>query len=133
MSLDDLLEELKKEYLATFPAKIVLIRELFAKKAYTELETEYHKLKGTGRTHGLPEVTQLGELVERLCEVERAALPHAVPRSLDILARIRETRDKGEAYDIEKDPDFLLIVRLVMTAGLTPKKLKGPPKPKPRG
>ncbi len=131
MSLDDLLEELKKEYLATFPAKIVLIDSLYKTQAFTELETEYHKLKGTGRTYGFPEVTQLGEVVERLCEVDREALRVAVPLSLTILTRIQKQREAGEILDIESDPDFLVIVRLVMTASLVPLPPSSPPKTKP--
>ena len=121
MSLDDLLAELKKEYLATFPSKIVLIEHLWDIQAIIELETEYHKLKGTGRTYGLPEVSQIGEVMERLCTAELDALRVAVPHSVNILAKIQATRETGEVFDIENDPEFLLIVRLVMTAGKTPK------------
>ncbi len=116
MSLKELLAELQKEYLATFPAKVVLISDLWRKREMTELETEYHKMKGTGRTYGLPEVSQVGEALERLCEVAPDQLEKAVPLSLQVLTKIRAHRERGETLSVEIDPDFQAIVQLVMKA-----------------
>lgn len=122
MSLQDLLKELQKEYLGSFPEKIANLEALLKSGQLDDLTTEYHKLKGTGRTYGLPEVTQLGELLESIAEhdaVEDPAgranrLQVAVPVSLRILERIRLSRTTtGEEYALDTDPDFLLILSVL--------------------
>lgn len=118
MSMKALLAELQKEYLASFPAKITTIRALWKAGKLEELHTEYHKLKGTGRTYGLPEVTQLGEALETICESKShdvaEILETAIPISLAILDRIRMARDKGEVHQLDNDRDFGVLVEFVM-------------------
>ena len=122
MSLQKLLADLQKDYLASFQLKMTTIDSLWkiaqVDQKFADLETEYHKLKGTGRTYGLPEVTQLGEALERLCEIDRDSLQVAVPLSLRLLALIQETRDKGQPLLIEAQQDFRVIRDLVIKANL---------------
>jgi HPt (histidine-containing phosphotransfer) domain-containing protein len=114
--LKDLLAELQKNYLDSIPEKIINLEMLWKSERLDELTTEYHKLKGTGRTYGLPEVTQLGEVMEYLCENQPsnpAAEPHktlgvVVPASLLILERIRKSRvEKSSEYLLEDDAEYL--------------------------
>ena len=119
-SLEDLLSELRKEYVATIPAKVRLIDHLWSLREMTDLETEYHKLKGTGRTYGLGEITQIGEAVERLCEKAPHHLGQAVPLSLALLQRVQAAREHGKALDLEKDADFQTIVALVTSSDSKP-------------
>ena len=122
MSLQKLLADLQKDYLASFQTKMTTIDALWKSARFVDLETEYHKIKGTGRTYGLPEVTQLGEALERLCEVDREALKVAVPLSLNLLVQIQDSRAKGQPFMIESDQDFRVINELVLKANLkTPK------------
>jgi hypothetical protein len=120
MSLTELLAQLQKDYLATFPDKIKNLGTLWKTERITDLETEYHKLKGTGRTHGLPEVSQLGEAMERLCETDRKApypvLTIAVPISLEIFDKIRQSRERGEAFRLETEPGFAKLVAMVQAS-----------------
>jgi chemotaxis protein histidine kinase CheA len=122
-SLTALLAELQKNYLASFNEKAVNLEHLWKTGKLEELTTEYHKLKGTGRTYGLPEVTQLGEVLESICEYHvglhdemalTAALANAVPVSLRLLDRIQTSRTSaGEEYLLDTDPDFLLLLSLL--------------------
>lgn len=114
MSLKALLAELQKEYVASIPNKIATISEYWRTQNLEDLQTEYHKLKGTGRTYGLPEVTQLGEALEALCLESRTSLPVAVPLSLNILERIRSHRELGNQIRLEEDRDFQVIIELVV-------------------
>ena len=117
MSLKDVLAELQKDYVTSIPRKSEAISEHWRLGNILDLQTEYHKLKGTGRTYGLPEVTQLGEALEALCMTHRASLSVAVPLSIAILERIRSHRVQGAQHNLEEDHDFRVIVELVMNAG----------------
>lgn len=134
-SLQALLAELQRDYLASFAEKTVNLEKLWKSERLEELTTEYHKLKGTGRTYGLPEVTNLGEVLESICEYNvelndppklAEALATAVPLSLKLLERIRFSRTQmGEEFVLENDSDFLLLL------GLLPKRKPGPPPGRP--
>lgn len=109
MSLDDVLSELRKTYLEALPARADLIEKLMTERKYDEVETEFHKLKGTGKTYGLPEVTAIGELTERLVEHGPKLAEIAVPAALNALRKVRTARDSGSPFDINSDPDFLFL------------------------
>ena len=116
-SLQEILAGLQKSYLASMPDKITLIEALWQAKDFEKLETEYHKLKGTGRTYGLPEFTQLGEILERICMTDSKSLPQAVPFSLSLLSRMRNARVQGTSITLDDEPEFQLLVKLVDVAG----------------
>jgi HPt (histidine-containing phosphotransfer) domain-containing protein len=113
VSIHALLAELQKNYLAALPEKVTLIEDLWKDGKLDLLRTEYHKLKGTGRTYGLPEITQIGAALERLCESAKAELVRAVPMSTKLLRRIGDQRTKGETPVLDHDPDFQAIVAMV--------------------
>ncbi len=128
MSLKDLLAELQKEYLATFPEKTAAIERFWRESKLEDLESEFHKIKGTGRTYGLPEVSLLGELMEKLCQarthensdpLQTEALEHlktAIPLAAAILERIRQSRAQGSGLTLEEDPDYQALTRLLTAA-----------------
>ncbi len=62
--------ELKAEYLQKFPVKLKILKELTELRSWQELENEYHKLKGTGKTFGFPEVSLVCEKLEGLALTE---------------------------------------------------------------
>lgn len=112
MSLDDILAELRKTYLDALPARADLIESLFNKGEYSEVETEFHKLKGTGKTYGLPEVTAIGEVAERLCENGSTSADESVPAALRALRKVSTARASGAPLNLENDPDFLYLSEL---------------------
>jgi HPt (histidine-containing phosphotransfer) domain-containing protein len=122
MSLQDLLAELQKEYLASITDKVSMIETLWRGSQLEELETEFHKMKGTGSTYGLPEISQLGEAMERLCEINRPALDNTVPLAMALLSRIQAQRQRGEAFAIEADPDFRIVQNTVIASIQDPRK-----------
>jgi len=115
-SLKDVLAGLQKAYLASMPEKIQNLELLWNKRQLDLLKTDYHKLKGTGRTYGFPEITSLGAAMERLCEIDQPSLERAVPISLKLMNRIRDTRAAGQALDLDQEPDFKTIVTMVEKA-----------------
>lgn len=112
MSLDDVLSELRKTYLEALPARADMIEGLFKNRQYIEVETEFHKLKGTGKTYGLPEVTSIGEVAERLCENGSTSADESVPAALNALRKVTVARAKGAPLDLTSDPDFLYLTEL---------------------
>jgi HPt (histidine-containing phosphotransfer) domain-containing protein len=118
-SLKDVLKELQKNYLASMPEKISNLELLWSKRELDLLKTDYHKLKGTGRTYGFPEITALGAALERLCEIDQASLERAVPLSVNLMKRIRDLRAQDLALDLDKEPDFQVIVSMVEAADRT--------------
>jgi HPt (histidine-containing phosphotransfer) domain-containing protein len=115
-SLKDVLAELQKNYLASMPEKIQNLEKLWSERKLELLKTDYHKLKGTGRTYGFPEITSLGAAMERLCEIDQSSLERAVPISVKLMTRIRDLRSKGQALDLDQEPDFKIIVTMVEAA-----------------
>lgn len=115
-NLNDVLKQLQKTYLASMPEKIANLELLWSKKQLDLLKTDYHKLKGTGRTYGFPEISSLGAALERLCEIDQPSLERAVPISLKLMNRIKELRAKDQALDLDKEPDFQAIVAMVEAA-----------------
>lgn len=120
MSLDDVLSELRKTYLEALPARADLIEKLMSEQKYDEVETEFHKLKGTGKTYGLPEVTAIGEVTERLVEHGSTSAEESVPAALNALRKVRTARDAGSPLDLTSDPDFLYLSELAREIHDTP-------------
>lgn len=104
--IEDLLKALREEYLESIPAKVTLIREQVAAGKTSDLRDSYHKLKGTGRTYGLPEISELAEICEILC---RDGHPQAHQAALDgaaLLHDIHAARQKGESLKLDTDARF---------------------------
>ena len=84
-NLKDVLADLKADYLKTLPAKIEKIKTLTFHQSWEQLADEYHKLKGTGKTYGFPEITLVCEKLEKLSQekwAETKNQSHASPLSL---------------------------------------------------
>src|SRR5438270_2952319 len=106
MSLDKILADLKKEYLDGLPTRLAGIRQHLRDGALDVLEDEFHKLKGTGRTYGIPEISDVGEITEHICGDARQHVRTAVPLALDLLSDIHEARIRQETFDVKADPRF---------------------------
>lgn len=107
--LNELLSQLRTEYIATIPEKIKTLQNLLSGKQYEPLRNEFHKLKGTGKTYGVPEITKLCEVVERLCTVQTTELHWVIPAAVGILHKIHQTRQRQSEYAVDQDLDFIKI------------------------
>lgn len=88
MDISDILAQLKKEFIESFPEKIILIENLIKQKDYKSLELEFHKFKGIGSTYAFPEITEMGKHVEQLIKNKSANADKAALESLKILILI---------------------------------------------
>lgn len=99
-----ILEKLKADYLKNLPPRIEQMEELWLKSEHKLLKTEFHKLKGTGKTYGLPEVSDLGLVAEELVQTE--ARSQAVPVIFDLLRKIHSERVGGKVFDLGTSTEF---------------------------
>lgn len=104
--LNHLFAELKGEYLDSFPEKIETIRQFWESGDRTGLHNEFHKIKGTGTTYGLPEVTDIAEILEEMCEQECEKLGAGIVIALDLLQKICQSYKFDVEFDLHKDPLF---------------------------
>lgn len=110
--LNDLFAELKGEYLDTFPEKIEAIRNFWQAHNRDGLHNEFHKIKGTGTTYGIPEVTAIAEMLEELCENDSEKLGSAVMVSLELFHKVSQSYKFGQEYDLYKDPLYKAVKQI---------------------
>lgn len=111
-ALTDLLAELKAEYLIALPGKIAKLKLLTEKAEWGELSEEYHKMKGTGKTYGYPEVSLICEKMEFLAQHHHGQQQALFKQALEVLERVRQSYEDNVPYDLKADSSAQLILRL---------------------
>lgn len=109
MSFEDLLKSLQRDYLASLPEKVVNIRAQIDAAAVADLRESFHKLKGTGRTYGLPDVSLLAETVEGICIHRPVEAVKACTVATGILEDIYSVHSRGEVFQLQADARFAQI------------------------
>ncbi len=127
MNIEELMKQLKREYIDTLPTKKAKVLELFRHNQLVELETEFHKMKGSGKTYGLGEVSQFGEIFEMICMDLPSALPTVMPLALELIDEIYRLQNLNQSFDILQSKQYIYIQSLLAVldnrgADLTPKK-----------
>lgn len=102
--LSEVLAELKAEYLQSLPVKIAKLEKLLAEEAWSDLTEEFHKLKGTGKTYGFPEISILCEKLEVLSSSKETQKTVLFEQALLLFHKMRASYNKGETFDLERDP-----------------------------
>ena len=109
VDIENLMKELRQTYLDGLPEKLQSLSDLKDQKNWSELENEFHKLKGTGRTYGLPEVTRIGELMEKICKQGGTDITDHVEASIELLELLRIKKLDNQSLDIENHPLLISI------------------------
>ncbi len=109
MSIDEVMAELRQEYVREIPQKLKKIQELLSEQNWKELRNEFHKLKGSGSSYSLPEITELGSFVEKNLNEDNGK--DTIERSLKILHKIYESRISEQAFSLEKNQDWIDLQR----------------------
>jgi len=104
--MEDLLKALHVEYVAELPAKITSIEHLVREQKAEDVREAFHKLKGTGKTYGLPEVSELAAIVEATCIADAAVGLAMASVATDILRDIAAARRDERPYSLSADPRF---------------------------
>ena len=116
MNFDEMMAELRTEYLATFPQKFLEIEAHLSAADFSRLRDDFHKLKGTGKTYGIPEISELCAITEKIClnAANAPATPGdstsnastSVNLALSILRKIIATRQAGRELNLASIEEF---------------------------
>lgn len=112
MSIDDLLKELQQEYIQSIPEKIKELKEFTQKNDLDNLINTFHKLKGSGKTYGLDEVTLLGQFFEGWMREKKEKVVPFVPKAIEILDRIHAARAQSKPYSLDTDAEYQKLLSL---------------------
>lgn len=112
MSIDDLLKELQQEYIQSIPEKIKELKDFTQQNDMENLLNTFHKLKGSGKTYGLDEVTLLGQFFEIWMREKKEKVIPFVPKAVEILERIHEARVNSKPYSLDTDSEYQKLLSL---------------------
>jgi HPt (histidine-containing phosphotransfer) domain-containing protein len=101
-----MLKSLQQEYLASIPEKVLAIEMQIQKSDVNNVRESFHKLKGTGRTYGIPEVSDLAAVVEAVCIEHPVNGLAAAGMAIAILRDIYSQRKQHGAYNFATDKRF---------------------------
>lgn len=101
-----MMAELREEYLASFDEKFNLMRGFLEGLDWYSLELEFHKLKGTGSTYGVPEVTELCQLLETHCREKQVVSEETLNKAIELLEEIRKKYTANSAFELGSDPRY---------------------------
>lgn len=101
--LSTVLAELKSEYLLILPHKIELLKKLTTEKNWKDLSEEYHKLKGTGKTYGYPEISTVSEILESLASQKSGHNAILFNDAIFLFERILNSYKKNEPFPLNND------------------------------
>jgi len=111
MSFEDMMKELQKEYIENLPNKITAIQSHFEKMDVTALEDAFHKIKGTGKTYGVPELSTLAKVLEKACKDDHN-VKEILPPTILVLKKIETSRKDGNEFKIEDETLFEDILKI---------------------
>ncbi|MBK8204349.1 MAG: Hpt domain-containing protein [Bdellovibrionales bacterium] len=103
---DDLMKNLRVEYLESLPSKLNELETSLRSRNLESLREDFHKLKGTGKTYGFPEISELGEMIERLLIEQPQNFDQIVPEAIEILKDIHKERLASRSFDLRSDGRF---------------------------
>lgn len=106
---EQMMRELREDYIKSIPHKIMDIELHLAGKMWPELRNDFHKLKGTGRTYGIPEISTLCEPVEKICVNKPDLVATIVPSALELLKEIYSQRLANKEFLLENQPAYVHI------------------------
>lgn len=115
MNFEEMLKSLQRDYLASMPEKIALIETQIKAGATADLRQSFHKLKGTGRTYGLPEITELAEVVEDICSGYPKHAVLAAGQAVSVLRDIFQHRQRQIPFELSRDSRLEGIRKLLQT------------------
>jgi HPt (histidine-containing phosphotransfer) domain-containing protein len=113
VSFEELLKTLRAEYLAALPDKIEIISKQITTGNTAELRDSFHKLKGTGKTYGMPEVSDLSEITETICMQKPAQAQAAAEQAVGLLRDIHAARQNQQPFVLDPDPRYQMIRKLL--------------------
>jgi HPt (histidine-containing phosphotransfer) domain-containing protein len=108
-SFQNLLGELKKDYLRSLPQRMDKIRTHLDSMDWTALEEEFHKLKGSGKTYGCPWISETFSYLEVLASHQVSSSLDLYKNSLPWLEELKNYYENSEAtsWDSQKYQNYI--------------------------
>lgn len=110
MSFEDMMKELQKEYVDNLKNKITHIESHFKNNDITALEDAFHKMKGTGKTYGIPELSILAKTLEKACK-DNNNISQIMPPTIAILKKIESSRKNEKEFNIEDEQLYSQVLK----------------------
>lgn len=101
---ESLFAELKVEYIDSFQEKVDAIYDSWQKRSLGPLTMEFHKIKGTGTTYGIPQISDIAEIMEDLCHQKSEKLGLCVLFSIHLFKKVCQSEKGDLSFQLEKDP-----------------------------
>ena len=89
--------------MAALPVKLKKIKDLTQAKELELLREEYHKLKGTGKTYGFPDITIVCAKLESLLQNTKTVETKNLVQAAELLEKMYQKYLKDEAVDLNQD------------------------------
>jgi HPt (histidine-containing phosphotransfer) domain-containing protein len=86
--------EIVREFAHELPERIARVESLLAARAFSELQTLAHQLKGAGGGYGFPIITEVAASLERALKTGEAE-PVVKDRAAELCATLRAVRVPG--------------------------------------
>lgn len=106
----ELLRELQGEYIKTFDEKIHDLSHSLECADFDSLESQFHKLAGSGTTYGMPEISKLSRGMENYLKESPKKEFEVVSQAIEILKGIFADRKAGKIYDLDSQP-FIKVIQ----------------------
>lgn len=113
MNLEELFKSLQAEYLKTFEEKISNLKKFLSLNDFEKIEMEFHKMKGTGSTHNIPEISELGHKMEDYIAANKEADPLSIEESISVLENIVKSRNEAKVYQLSSCPSYNKLVKKI--------------------
>lgn len=100
------LEELRNKYIKSFPEKISQIRKYIATKDLPPIQVEFHKLKGSGKTYGISDISDIAVLIEQHCKNNHPQTFENAEKACLLLEKIKNALENNLTFNALSDPLF---------------------------
>jgi HPt (histidine-containing phosphotransfer) domain-containing protein len=97
------MESLKQDYLEALPLKIQKIKDLTERQELDLLREEYHKLKGTGKTYGFPDISVVCAKLEAHLENPKLAETKNLIQGAELLQKMYQKYLQNQVLDLQQD------------------------------
>ena len=113
MSLEQLIQKLRKDYINNLPQRVSEIESHLLAKDTDAIKNDFHKLKGNGKTYGCPEITELATVLEKICSQPKIELAEIEP-AINLLKDIHHSRLQNKQFLIHRDSRFTDLKRIAV-------------------
>ncbi len=118
MTWEKIFSELQNKYLSELPDKINRLQHHADQKNWKECEDILHQLKGTGKSYGFKEISQLAEIIEDsislLSENKKVEL---LRHTIILFSKIYDKAYHKQVFLIDQDPQYMAIKKLIESKG----------------